>query len=246
MSEVYLSLIIPVYNETDRLIQGMMEIGAYLTKQRFSWELIVVDDGSDIPAEQILAFEKQKIQKMKKQGVIRIIRLPHNQGKGKAIQAGMRKVQGTFVVFTDVDCSVPMTFLSSILTALKTHDVAIASRRQRSSVIAVHQPKLREVAGQIYTFLANVLCGIAVTDATCGMKGYTKAVAQDIFAKSRISRWSFDAEVLFLARKYQYEITEVPVVWKNKQGSRVKFIDTLRSFMDLIMIRVNDVMRRYK
>lgn len=242
-----LSVIVPIYNEVSRLLDGFGEITKYLNKNFPSSELILVDDGSTLSPEHILmtSTHKRTIKPMMKQKRLRFLTLPVNQGKGAAIAYGVQEARGKYVVFTDIDCSVPMPFLPDLLYALKSHDIAIGSRRLVDSVIVVHQPWLREGAGRVFTIITNAICNLRVSDVTCGFKGFRLPVAQYLFSKHRIDRWSFDAEILFLARTSGYSIAQVPVAWSNKTGSRVKLTDTIKSFIDVLNIRVNDVMGKY-
>lgn len=237
------SLVVPVYNEVARLISGVKEILEYLKKEKRSWELILVDDGSSLAVETVIQ-ESSELSKLVKKFVkekkIRILRLPQNKGKGKAIAEGVKSAKGNVVFFMDVDCSVSPTVIPVFLAALVKNDVAIASRRLPESVLVVRQGKLREFGGRVYTALANLVCRIDVLDATCGFKGFKKSTARKLFSFSRVHRWSFDTEILYLARKYRYAIIQVPVSWTNKRGSRVKLSDTGRSFLDLLTIRIND------
>lgn len=243
-----LTLVVPVYNEIPRLLEGFGQITSYLTKQYKQCEILIIDDGSSVSPRQVLEASRYKrmMNQMIKQKSLRIIRLEENQGKGAALFEGIRLAKGKYVVFTDIDCSVPMHFLPDLIEQLKTHDIAIGSRRLADSQILVHQPFLREFAGRIFTVLTNIICQLNVSDVTCGFKGFRTPVAQYLFSKQQIKRWSFDAEVLYLARKFGYSIAQVPVVWSNKTGSRVRFIDTIRSVIDLLVIRFHDIRNTYK
>lgn len=243
-----LTLVVPVYNEIPRLLEGFGLITSYLPKEYKHSEILLIDDGSTVSPQQVLEASrfKRKMNQMIKQKTLKIIRLDNNQGKGAALSAGIKVAKGKYVIFTDIDCSVPMHFMPDIIAQLKTHDIAIGSRRLADSQILVHQPFLREFAGRIFTVLTNIICQLHVSDVTCGFKGFRTPVAQYLFAKQQIKRWSFDAEILFLARKFGYSIAQVPVVWSNKTGSRVKFSDTIRSVIDLLVIRFHDIRNTYK
>jgi dolichyl-phosphate beta-glucosyltransferase len=227
MQSKYVSLIIPVYNEKKRLKSGLTAIVKYLRRQKYSWEILLVDDGSDLPVET-------------GRFPVRVYRLPENMGKGAAIRFGVSKARGKYIVFTDVDLSVSITKLNEVLDVLKKHPVVIASRRLSTSHISVHQGSFREVSGRIFTGLSNIICRTDVADVTCGFKGYQKRAAQRLYSASRVNRWVFDTEVVFLARKFGIPVTQIPVVWEHREGSKVKSTDSIRSLLDLFAIRIYD------
>lgn len=234
---VRLSFIVPVYNEHARLIRGIEAIHKHLNAQPYSWEFILVDDGSDIPVTNVINKKKYRVS---------IVRLPKNQGKGAAIAAGVNRAKGRYVVFSDIDLSVPLQSLKPLLSQLNAYDIVIGSRRSQGAKIIVHQKRARELLGRIFTWLSDAVCRAGVSDATCGFKGFRAGVARRLFATSKIHRWVFDTELLFLARKYRYSILELPVSWSNREGSKVKIGDMVVSFIDLLKIRVYDAGGMYK
>lgn len=241
------SLIIPVYNEYTRLISGVVSALGYLRTQKKSWELIIVDDGSDVPVAELLT--QSMARKILKQNLatlpIRVVRLVKNSGKGRALKKGILAAKGKYLLYSDVDFSVPAVFLGQLLAKLNTHPVVIGSRRLPHSEIVVHQSPFRELSGRIFTMLSNILCQTSVADATCGFKGFQRRAGRRLFGKSRISRWVYDTEVLFLARKWGIPVHEMPVAWTNKIGSKVRPLDTIGSLIDLIRIRVYDLVGKY-
>ncbi|OGG11937.1 hypothetical protein A2Z00_03910 [Candidatus Gottesmanbacteria bacterium RBG_13_45_10] len=243
----YLSLIIPAYNEHTRLLSGVSTAISYLKKQRYSWELILVDDGSVPSVVHVLrrGYRAKTFPYALDKLPIIIHRLPKNRGKGAALKAGVALGRGHLIVFSDVDLSVSITYLSPMLRALARYNIVIASRRLAKSDIIIHQSFGRELSGRIFTALSNIICNTQVADATCGFKGFQKVVAKEIFAQSRITRWVFDTEILFLARKRRWEIKEFGVAWANTSGSKVRPFDSVISFIDLFRIRWNDMRGRY-
>jgi len=242
------SLIVPVYNETDRLISGMYHILSYFSNVPYLWEVIIVDDGSAIPVRTILegAVSRKILRFPVAKLPVRIFRLPKNYGKGKAIAYGVGRARGKVVIFCDADLSVPISEIDALRTYLAAYPVVIGSRRTRKAKIVVRQSRLRESAGRIFTALSNILCNVQVADATCGFKGFDGEVAKRLFKLSRINRWVFDTEIIFLARKYGYHVFEMPVDWTNKAGSKVRLKDCAGSLLDLMRIRWNDMMGEYK
>lgn len=241
------SLVIPVYNETERLVSGVYHIVSHLVNAPYTWELIIVDDGSSVPVRTVLggAVSRNILRFPLAKLPIRIYRLSRNWGKGHAIGYGVAHARGTYVVFSDADLSVPISNLPAMLENLKKHAIVIASRRLRKSKILVHQSLLREAAGRIFTILSNALCATGVADATCGFKGFQRDAAKNLFAMSRIHRWVFDTEIIFLGRKHGYTIFEMPVDWANKAGSKVRIGDSMQALYDLLRIRWYDVSGKY-
>jgi glycosyltransferase involved in cell wall biosynthesis len=229
-----------LFNEEKNFKAGVLKPSFdFLKKVKYSWELIFVDDGSSYSAQHVLLSSRKKaqVQLWMKQNKLLFFHLDHNQGKGKALAEGVSIARGKYILFCDVDCSVPIGVMPDFLRSLVTNDIAIASRRLDSSHIVVHQSWTRESAGRVYTWLSNVICQTSVADATCGFKGYKRMVAKKLFSARKIDRWAFDSEILFLARKIGYRIDEIPVSWMHKEGSRVKPQSALYSFIDLMLVR---------
>jgi len=224
-----LSLIFPIYNESQRLQVSFTRALKFLSRQRYRSEIILVDDGSSPPVVHRWASYP-----------VKLVALSRNIGKGGAIAAGVAHASGRYIVFSDIDLSVSLDHLSSMLGLLRTHPVVIGSRRLPASRIVTHQPRLRELTGRVFTFLSNVICGIHVADATCGFKGYQTNAAKRLFSRMTIQRWVFDVEILYLARKFGYDISEMPVIWADCKGTKVRGSDIVGSFIDLLRIRWND------
>ncbi len=237
-NDIYLSLIIPVYNEEKIINHTLKEVLKYLSKKPFSWEVIVVDDGSnDLSSKIVEDFKKKKV---------KLVKQTPNQGKGAALRLGVEKSKGNFIIYSDADLSVPLENIAIFLSRLKKNDVVISSRRARGAKIVVHQPWLRENMGRVYSFLSQLVTGIWVSDFTCGFKGFEKKAAKDLFACGLLDRWAYDSEILFLAKKHGYKICEVPVAWTNRKETRVVLRRAvIASFIDLFKIRVNDLLSKY-
>lgn len=235
---VKLTVIIPAYNEERVIEQTLTRVVSFLTSKKFSWEIIIVDDGSKDDTSKIVnSFKSPKV---------RLVRLAENKGKGAALKEGFLNAKGEYQIFSDADLSVPIENIDGFLKKLKVYDVVVGSRRVKGARIEVHQPWLRENMGRTFTFITGLLMGINIADFTCGFKGFKKKVAKDIFEHSLISRWAYDAEILFLAKKKKYKIFQYPISWRNRKDTRVKLgkvvFETLR---DLIKIRLYDMEHRY-
>ena len=232
MSDIDLSIIVPVYNEQRRLESGLAAMLAYL-RQTPRAELIVVDDGSldgtDDRVEQLITGRSDA----------RLIRLPRNRGKGAAVREGMLAATGAVRLFTDVDLSVPIETASQFLALCRDgSDIVIGTRKVSRSDVQVHQPRYREMLGEVFRQLTLRIFTPGLSDITCGFKAFTAAAAEKVFRPSVISRWSFDAEILFLALRYGLRVTEVPVVWRDNPDTRVRLVvDLPRSLFELMRIR---------
>jgi dolichyl-phosphate beta-glucosyltransferase len=239
MRSPYLSVVIPAYNEEDIIEKNLKKIIRFLSKKKYSWEIVVVDDGSHDNTTKIIKKMKNK--------KIRIARLSKNVGKGGALKKGVLSAKGKYIVFTDADLSVPISYLDKLLPALKKHEVVIASRRIEGARLAKRQPFVRELMGKGFTKITQIVIGSGIADFTCGFKGFQNKAAKKIFKKSNITRWAYDAEIIFLATIYSYSIHETPIVWENREESRVKMGEAaLESLRDLCKIRYYHLTGRYE
>lgn len=232
---LHLSLVIPVYNEAGRIGPGLDGCLAYLDRQPFASELLVVDDGSrDETARLVEAWAMRDPR-------LRLLRHHPNRGKGFAVRQGMLQAQGAYCVFTDIDLSVPIQTLDLLLDRLgQGWDVVVGSRQVPGARVEVRQAAHREFMGRVYTRLANRILGLGATDYTCGFKGFRREAARDIFGRQRLAGWSFDAELRLLAERGGHRILEVPVTWRDDAATRVRLSrDVLGSFWELVRLRLH-------
>ncbi len=236
-----ISIVIPVFNEENRIKKSLDEIFAFLKTFKEETELIIVDDGSWDSTPKILEEYEKKYN-------LKISTLKNNQGKGAAIRNGINASSGEKILFTDIDLSVPIVFLQPFSEAMSSDtDIVIGSREHPDSQIEIKQFWLREAAGYSFTVLTNAILQVGTSDFTCGFKLFRREAARKIFAKQLINRWTFDAETLFLAKKYEFTVKEEPVIWKHGEGSKVRFPqDLFESFFALLKIRINDWMGKYE
>lgn len=230
-----LSLIIPVYNESRRIERGLKHATNYLQSQKYSWEIIVVDDGSiDNTAKLASTYP------------VNLLRTHKNFGKGHAIRVGVASAEGELIFFSDIDFSVSLDQIPAFITALKNSDVAIGSRRLTASNIAKHQPTIRESLGRGFTALSNLVLGLHHSDLTCGFKGFSHQSAKKIFSLQKINGWAFDSEILYIAHKLGIQVKEISVTWKNDPLTKVNVIkDMVSSLLSLLAIKLNDYRRKY-
>ncbi len=240
--QIYVSLIIPAFNEKARIGKSLDRILNFLHSQPYSSEVIIVDDGSQ---DQTGDFLKERYGN---NNGVRTYQQSQNQGKGKAVKEGMLLGNGEYLFFSDADLSVPIEALPDFLTQLEDNcDVTIGTRRKSGANIEVHQPFYREFLGKIYTRLTNWILGLRVTDFTCGFKGFRRHAALELFSRQRIKNWSFDAEILYLAQLNGFRVREVPVRWRNDEATKVRlWRDIFRSFLELLQIRFYDTQGKYR
>ena len=172
---------------------------------------------------------------------VKLVSCEKNRGKGFAVRRGMLEANNDYALFLDADMSTPLGELKKFAPFMEQGaHVIIGTRKAAGARILKHQPFLRQKMGEVYTALANLATGARVSDFTCGFKCFSMEAIHKIFPYARIDRWSYDAEILYLARLCNLKIHEVPVLWTNDEDSRVRLgKDALQSFTDLLKIRLN-------
>jgi glycosyltransferase involved in cell wall biosynthesis len=239
-----LSIIIPAYNEEDRLGRSLERIRRYFAQPTGNIqeiEILVVDDGSTDGTASLVA------RQMKQISCLRLISNGKNRGKGYSVRNGMLEARGRVALFTDADLSSPIEESAKLLAALQAgNDVAIGSRALDRSLISVHQSRLRELAGILFNGFVRFFTGLPLYDTQCGFKAFVREPARIAFQQQRIERFGFDPEVLFLAKRNGLRIAEVPVRWAHDPATKVHVIrDSLLMFGDLVYIRWNWLTGKY-
>lgn len=230
----YLSVVIPAWNEAAAIAATSRRVLVYLDTLPGNGEVVIADDGStDATAALAADLARQDAR-------VRLLRLSHG-GKGHAVRSGVLAARGAFVLFMDADYSTPIEEMDRFLPVLwEGWDVVIGSRKTAGAVISKRQPWLREHLGKVFTWLTNTLVTRRLSDITCGFKCFSRAAAEEVFIRQRLTGWGFDAEILFLTQQLGYRIREVPVHWHNADKSNVRMgADGLRSFKELLAIRRN-------
>ncbi len=232
-----LSIIIPAYNEEKRIISSLNKIYNYLNKKQIDYEVVIVNDGSrDNTVDVIKKIKNNKTT---------IINNKINKGKGHAVKTGMLNAKGDLLLFTDSDLSTPIEELDKLMRYIDNYDIVIGSRSLQASDVKKKQAFYKVWLGRLGNKAIQLLAVPGIKDTQCGFKLY-KRKCLNIFKKQTINRWGFDFEILFLARKLGYKIKEVPVVWVNAEGSKVKALDYPKTFLELLKIRWNDLCGKYK
>jgi dolichyl-phosphate beta-glucosyltransferase len=198
-------------------------------------EVIVVDDGSrDGTAKVVKEFAKANT-------LLRLLADPGNRGKGYAVRHGMLEAKGEWILYTDADLSTPIEEIEKLCRAAREQRAAIAigSRAVDRSVVEVHQPALRELSGRFFNVVMRAVTGLPFRDTQCGFKLYRADAAREIFSRQRQYGFSFDVEDLLIARKLGLRAVEVPVRWANVEGTKVALSQGMKSFLDLVKIRMD-------
>ena len=233
---VFLSVIIPAYNEETRLAQSLPQILDYLRQHFVHHEVIVVDDGSTDRTAVIAESHG-----------VRVLRLERNSGKGAAVRAGMLAATGDFVLFTDADLSTPITEIEKAFRHIAAGaDVVIGSRALPESDVQVHQNFVRELMGKTFNLFVRLIAGLPFPDTQCGFKCFRHFAAQEIFRRASIPGFAFDVEVLVLARLLKLRTVEMPVRWVNSPASKVgMLVHPLQMLRDIVRVRWNEMRGRY-
>jgi dolichyl-phosphate beta-glucosyltransferase len=228
-----ISVVIPAYNEASRLEPTLRSYYTYLRTRNDSFEILVVDDGSIDGTTDLVERVASQL------GGIRLIRLAENQGKGFAVRSGVVNARGGLVLFADADGATPAAELERLESAIADGaDVAIGSRVLRAGGVRVRARLHRRLIGRLYHILVG-LCGVRdIHDTQCGFKLFRGPVAQVLFSRMRTAGFSFDVEVLMMARLCGYRVVEVPVNWTHQLGSRINLVtDSARMAFELLQIR---------
>jgi len=232
-SEIFLSVIVPAYNEERRLGPSLDAICHYLADLDQTWELIVVNDGStDRTSDLTTAVAATEPR-------VRLIESPSNRGKGHAVRLGVLASRGQQVLICDADLATPIEEVEPLAKALVEGNlVAIGSRAGPTSKIEVSQGRLRELMGRLGNRLIQVVAVPEIADTQCGFKLFEGDSARVVFAYARLDGWGFDFEILHLCGRLGWPIAEIPVRWAHQAESKVRPLDYLRVLKELLYVRV--------
>jgi len=227
------SIIIPAYNESERITATLESVAAYARQQQWDVEVLVVNDGS---RDNTVAVVEQLA---RAHPFIRIIENPGNRGKGYSVRNGMLQSRGEILLFSDADLSSPIEEAPKLFEALAAGaDVAIGSRWLRAELQSQRQPLMRQIYGRMFNVALRLLLGLNFRDTQCGFKAFRREAAQRIFPLQKIERWGFDPEILFLARKLGFRTVEVPVRWAHSAGTLLHPLrDGMRMVWEIFRVR---------
>jgi len=216
-NQPYLSVIVPAYKEGERIGNTLLEIEKYLSDKNYDYEVIVVVDGSPDNTAEIAGNYSSQVKNL------RVVANPENHGKGYVVRQGLLEAKGKYRVFLDADGSTSITHLDKFLPEFeKGCDVVIGSRDIEGAFIQIHQPKHREIMGDMGNWLIRIVLGLwKYPDTQCGFKMMTDKAAREIASRMVVDRFGFDFELIILAEKLGFKVRQLPVRWLNEEGSTV-------------------------
>lgn len=237
-----ISLILPMYNEENTILNTLKQVINHLKSAEYDYEIIVIDDKSkDNSVNIVKNFNHQKL---------KLICKPKNEGKGSAIREGVKYTTKEYVGFMDADLPYSLNNINDLVKELEIYDIAIGSRAIEGSNIEAHPIWYRILLGKIFCRVRDLLIPLNIKDTQSGIKFFKKEVAKDIFNRQEINGFGFDTEILYIAKKKNYSIKEVPVHLLKEHSfkkSKLKPIrDSIKMFYDLILIKTNDLRGKYK
>ncbi|RLC34683.1 MAG: hypothetical protein DRZ76_02245 [Candidatus Nealsonbacteria bacterium] len=243
MKEIYLSVIIPAYNEGKNISKTLDVVSKYLNSQPYSYEIIVVSDGSTDDTVKVVQ-EKAKLLPN-----VFVVDRKRNRGKGYTVKEGMLEANGNIRLFTDADNSTDISHFEKMRPLFDSgYDVVIGSRDPKDAPgarQAVPQPWHKRLLGNLGNLFVQLVAVRGIWDTQCGFKAFRHYAAEKIFSQTKINRWGFDIEALALARKFGYKIGIIPVNWINNPESRVKFSSYFQVLWETIKIRWNLYRHKY-
>ncbi len=242
-NQIYLSVIIPAYNEEKRISKTLLEIDKYLSKQNYNYQILVVDDGSKDKTVEVVTKVKELVKNLE------VIGNQKNHGKGWVVRQGMLEADGQIRLFTDADNATSIDHFEKMIPLFeKGYEIVIGSRDKKDAQgaqQAVSQSFLKRQLGNMGNLLIQLLAVRGIWDTQCGFKAFAADAAEDIFSRCQIDRWGLDIEVLAIARKLGYKIGIIPVYWINDPHSKVSWKGYLRTFKELFKIKWNLIVKKY-
>ena len=246
---INLSLIIPTYNEDDRIKKTLETL-----KKGFNFsgvkikEILFCDDGSTDDTLKLLKKSKKNIQR--KTGFeVKILSYKSNKGRGFAIKFAAQKAKGDYILYADADFSIPLTNLKKFIPYIKKdYDVIIGSKKIKGAKEIIKRSLIRKIVGYGHSFIAGLILGVFVWDFQGGFKIFSRRFVENVFPYLQIDRWGFDMEVIFLAKKLSYRLKEIPVCWGHiENGSKVNLLrDIIRSIKEMLRIKIYWIEGKYQ
>lgn len=238
----YLSIIIPCYNEEQRIQKYFENFERFAKSAPYKVEVIFVNDGSSDKTAKVI----EDILDKENSGLFRLVSFTRNHGKGYAVKRGIFAARGRFILFADADNATPIEQVDKLLTYANVYDVIIGSRYIQKGTVQKSESLVRVVGARFLNLAIRVMIGLKIVDTQCGFKLFEASAARDIFSRQTFEGFSFDVEILAIAKKLGYKIIEVPVTWIHDPNSKVEPIkEGFRFLKALIIIRWNFLTRKY-
>lgn len=227
---MHCTIVIPAFNESARITKTLTEIYGYMKQTARPFDLIVIDDGSTDDTTSVVErvwkdFDCEKT----------LIKNSKNFGKGYSVRLGMGQGRGDYCFFMDADQSTPIQEIEKLIAELdRGFHIAVGSRSLPRSKVEIRQDPKREAMGRVFNLMVRLFCVKGIQDTQCGFKGFKREAALILFGRSKMKGFSFDVEILFLAQRMRFSVSEVPVVWRNDVHSKVRLLsDPFWMFLDL-------------
>jgi dolichyl-phosphate beta-glucosyltransferase len=235
------SIVLPAYNESERVASTLEKILAHSEQRGWKTEVIVVNDGSSDDTARLVSGYAARYPG------VRLLDNPGNRGKGYSVRNGMLHATGDILLFSDADLSSPIVEADKLFAAIAAGaDVAIGSRWLKAELQTKRQPLHRQVFGRAFNLALRIVLGLNFKDTQCGFKAFTRDAAQKLFTLQKIERWGFDPELLYLARTLHLKVVEVPVTWSHREGTRINPLrDGIRMLGEMLTIRWNALSGKY-
>lgn len=233
-----LSIVVPAFNESARIVPSLEKILTYIREKGLDAELIVVDDGSSDDTAEIAGKVAERYDEIK----TNVIRHKQNRGKGNAVKTGLLAAEADIALFSDADLSTPIEEAEKLIAPISNGemDLTFGSRALDRSLIGTHQPWRREQGGKVMNFVIRKMSGLGFADTQCGFKAFNMKKFRPLLDVMTVDRFGFDVEFLFVAKYHGLRLAEIPVRWNEVEGSKVSvFRDTRRMFSELALIRRN-------
>jgi dolichyl-phosphate beta-glucosyltransferase len=239
MKKPFLSIIIPAFNEADRLPNNLRKINTYLTKQDYTSEIVVVENGSSDGTYQI-------VNDMQSEICCLTVLHEDQVGKGWAVRQGMIKARGDYRFICDADLSMPIEEIAKFMPPLQLSAPIAIGSREAPGAVRYDEPQYRHIIGRVFNWLVRTLLVRDLKDTQCGFKLFREDIVHAIFPQLTITGWTFDVEALYIAQKMGVRIIEIPIHWHHHSHSTVRVIrDSFRMGIDLLIIRLNDLRGKY-
>jgi len=239
LSSPLLTIIIPAFNEANRIINSLLKIENYMEKMLFNWEVLIINDGSTDNTKNILD------EWIKNRANFKVKTITH-QGKGGAIKYGILNSHGKYQFMCDADLSMPIEKLSEFLTKMKEGYQIVIGSRQKTGARRFNESNMRHISGRIFNFLIKSILVKQIEDTQCGFKCFNTTIAKKLFKLQQINGFAFDVEILFIAQKNNIEIFELPIDWHHNDKSKVRiFLDPILMSRDIFFILINNIRKKY-